>query len=411
MQEKLFASFCKQQLSYFDIFVVSLTLFLFVFPLQYVSAQDSENQNENSVNDLTRTLSTNTVGEQTRVEIKAAFSMDTTAKDKMIDAIINNFSLTREDAKTILQSETNETEFKEKFETSINSKQCISQIATDLVFILDTNDKEKILDEIVTRSQLTNKQVKQVLEFDTDEINLNVRVQSGKARVVAEYCDVKDRFVINSADETEIISEIKSHTGLREYKIPLIWNFVTDVVVPEKKTALEQQKEQAVKYGEKMFSNAENQMKKAENAQQLVAEGGQVPTSLTSGGGCLIATATYGSELTPQVQMLREIRDNTVLGTQSGTVFMSAFNSFYYSFSPTIADLERQNPVFKEMVKVAITPLLSSLSLLQYVDINSDAEMLGYGIGVIMLNVGMYLILPAFVMFRLAKLKHTKSVT
>ena len=129
------------------------------------------------------------------------------------------------------------------------------------------------------------------------------------------------------------------------------------------------------------------------------------------GGGCLIATATYGSELAPQVQMLREIRDNTVLGTQSGAVFMSAFNSFYYSFSPTVADLERQNPVFKEMVKVAITPLLSSLSLLQYVDINSDAEMLGYGIGVIMLNIGMYLILPALVMFRLAKLKHTKSIT
>ncbi|MDA1125249.1 MAG: peptidylprolyl isomerase, partial [Crenarchaeota archaeon] len=37
------------------------------------------------------------------------------------------------------------------------------------------------------------------------------------------------------------------------------------------------------------------------------------------GGGCLIATATYGSELAPQVQFLREIRDNTVLQTQSGT--------------------------------------------------------------------------------------------
>ena len=168
-----------------------------MFPLQFVLAQDSENQNENSVNDLTRTLSTNTVSEQTQVEIKTTFSMHTTSKDKIIDEVISNFSLTREDAKTILQRETNETEFKEKFEASINSKQCISQITTDLVFILDTNDKEKILDEIVAHSQLTNKQVKQVLEFDIDEINLNVRVQSGKARVVSEYCDVKDRFVIN----------------------------------------------------------------------------------------------------------------------------------------------------------------------------------------------------------------------
>ncbi|MDP3779949.1 MAG: CFI-box-CTERM domain-containing protein, partial [Nitrosopumilaceae archaeon] len=122
-------------------------------------------------------------------------------------------------------------------------------------------------------------------------------------------------------------------------------------------------------------------------------------------GGCLIATATFGSELAPQVQFLREIRDNTVLSTQSGTSFMTTFNTFYYSFSPTVADLERQNPVFKETVKVAITPLLSSLSLLQYVDIDSEAEMLGYGIGIILLNVGMYFVAPALIIFKIRNRK------
>ena len=137
-------------------------------------------------------------------ELSAAFQTSFPPYDDL--PIINNFSLTREDAETILQSETVETKFEEKFETMITSKQCISQITTDLVFIIDTNDKEKILDEIVAHSQLTNKQIKKVLEFDIDEMDLNVRVQSGKARVVAEYCDVKDRFVINSDDETEIES-------------------------------------------------------------------------------------------------------------------------------------------------------------------------------------------------------------
>ena len=69
-----------------------------------------------------------------------------------------------------------------------------------------------------------------------------------------------------------------------------------------------------------------------------------------SGGGCLIATATFGSEMAPQVQFLREIRDNTVLQTESGVSFMAGFNQFYYSFSPVIADYERENPVFKEVV-------------------------------------------------------------
>ena len=111
-------------------------------------------------------------------------------------------------------------------------------------------------------------------------------------------------------------------------------------------------------------------------------------------GGCLIATASYGSELAHQVQQLREIRDNIVQQTESGSAFMVGFNQFYYSFSPIIADYERENPVFKEAVKLTITPLLASLTLLQYVDINSEPEMLGYGIGVILLNIGIYFIAP-----------------
>nr|AIF11291.1 peptidyl-prolyl isomerase [uncultured marine thaumarchaeote KM3_51_E02] len=118
-------------------------------------------------------------------------------------------------------------------------------------------------------------------------------------------------------------------------------------------------------------------------------------------GGCLIATATYGSELAPQVQLLREIRDNTVLQTQSGTSFMTAFNQFYYSFSPAIADYERENTVFKETVKLTLTPLLTSLTLLQYADIDSEHEMLGYGIGIILLNVGMYFIAPALLITKI----------
>ena len=113
------------------------------------------------------------------------------------------------------------------------------------------------------------------------------------------------------------------------------------------------------------------------------------------GGGCLIATAAFGSEMEPQVQFLREIRDGTVMSTQSGTVFMTGFNQFYYSFSPYVADYERENPVFKEAVKVTLTPLLTSLTLLNYVEVDTEEEMLGYGIGIILLNIGMYFVAPA----------------
>jgi hypothetical protein len=123
--------------------------------------------------------------------------------------------------------------------------------------------------------------------------------------------------------------------------------------------------------------------------------------SSEEGGGCLIATATYGSEMSQQVQQLRELRDNQLLQTESGTAFMGIFNDVYYSFSPIVADYERENPLFKEVVKIAITPMISSLSLME--NANSESEVLGMGLSVIMLNIGMYLGVPAVLMVGIRK--------
>ena len=120
-------------------------------------------------------------------------------------------------------------------------------------------------------------------------------------------------------------------------------------------------------------------------------------------GGCLIATAAYGSELAPQVQMLREIRDNQLMNTESGSAFMTTFNEAYYSFSPYIADMERESPMFKEIVKAGLTPMLSTLSLME--NANSESEVLSIGISVIMLNIGMYLGIPAIVIIGIRKIK------
>ena len=122
------------------------------------------------------------------------------------------------------------------------------------------------------------------------------------------------------------------------------------------------------------------------------------------GGGCLIATATYGSEISPQVQQLRELRDNQLLNTESGTNFMKHFNDAYYSFSPYIADYQRENPVFKEIVKISITPMVSSLSILNHVEMDSEQSVLGYGISLILLNVGMYVGVPVAIVLSIRKI-------
>ncbi len=128
-----------------------------------------------------------------------------------------------------------------------------------------------------------------------------------------------------------------------------------------------------------------------------------IDESTSKGGGCLIATATYGTELAPQVQQLREIRDQKLMNTESGQLFLNSFNEFYYSVSPYIADYERENPVFKEAVKIIITPMISTLSILNYVEMNSESEVLVYGISLIILNLGMYVGIPASVIVGIRK--------
>jgi len=125
--------------------------------------------------------------------------------------------------------------------------------------------------------------------------------------------------------------------------------------------------------------------------------------STEEGGGCLIATAAYGSELAPQVQMLREIRDNQLMNTESGKSFMATFNDIYYSFSPTIADMERESPVFKEIVKAGLTPMLSTLAIMENAE--TESEVLGLGLSVIALNLGMYIGLPAFGIIKVIQLR------
>ena len=80
---------------------------------------------------------------------------------------------------------------------------------------------------------------------------------------------------------------------------------------------------------------------------------------------------------------------------------MGTFNDIYYSFSPTIADYEREHPMFKEAVKLAITPMISTLSLMENAE--TESEVLGIGISVIALNLGMYLGVPAVVIIGIRK--------
>lgn len=108
----------------------------------------------------------------------------------------------------------------------------------------------------------------------------------------------------------------------------------------------------------------------AQKATAAMVSAGEKYTELTKNDtsfdfGCLIATATFNSPLAPQVQQLRDFREHTIYSTKSGTQFMTAFNAWYYSFSPAVAGFINDHPVTKAPMQVILWPLLVILTLAQ----------------------------------------------
>ena len=100
----------------------------------------------------------------------------------------------------------------------------------------------------------------------------------------------------------------------------------------------------------------------------IIGTGGSVThgTTLTvqipgTAGPCLIATATYGSELSEEVQFLRNFRDNSILKTSAGSSFMIVFNAWYYSFSPSVAGIISDHNSLRTIAKSALYPLIGIL--------------------------------------------------
>ena len=120
--------------------------------------------------------------------------------------------------------------------------------------------------------------------------------------------------------------------------------------------------------------------------------GGAAPAP---GGGCLIATAAHGTELAPQVQALREVRDGTLLPSGPGAAFMRQFSTAYYAVSPAAADLLRDHEAARHAAALLLAPAIHAAGIAGMAEPGSDAQVAAYGIAALAALAGMYVAAPA----------------
>jgi len=137
------------------------------------------------------------------------------------------------------------------------------------------------------------------------------------------------------------------------------------------------------------------------------------PTPTPPPGGCLVATATYGSELSPEVQFLRGFRDQQVLSTFAGSEFMKAFNAWYYSFSPSAASFIANNPTVRAAMKILLYPLVGilHLSASAYAVFNFNPELAVCVAGLVASGLIGVVYFSPFALAVLAILKRTRRVS
>ena len=241
---------------------------------------------------------------------------------------------------------------------------------------------------------------------------ISLTIQNVSEKTIDDLIKEKNDSLAESIylNKLEILSQKKIKTNV--YQIDAIGNFERNDEQLKIKflevMILSEQKSYTFAYSNTIenYDNEVSKFQESLNSFKILSQEKSIMKSSTEesseeGGGCLIATAAYGSELAPQVQLLREIRDNQLMNTESGSAFMATFNDVYYSFSPIIADYERENPYFKEGIKIVITPMISTLQLMENAE--TESEVLGLGLSVISLNLGMYLGVPAIIIIGIKK--------
>jgi hypothetical protein len=129
---------------------------------------------------------------------------------------------------------------------------------------------------------------------------------------------------------------------------------------------------------------------------------------------CIIATAAYGSEMAPEVAYMRHVRDNLIASTPTGKTLRDAFNAWYYSWSPPIAQVVSANPVLQAIFRILLQPIVAIVHIAAwtYMSIGGGdtAAVAAFTIAAI-LAVAAYIATPTLALLALKRYKANRAKT
>lgn len=124
--------------------------------------------------------------------------------------------------------------------------------------------------------------------------------------------------------------------------------------------------------------------------------------------GCIIATATYGSSMTPEVSYMRHVRDNMIGSNELGRILVTGWNIFYYSWSPSLASIISKSETLQILTRILLIPLIviinftafvfSGIALISLPLASTVAFYVGISMGLLT-----YFIMPTILLFMISR--------
>lgn len=174
--------------------------------------EDNDEQKDLKTDELERKLQASIISESSEVKINLEFLTKTTDMNELVDEIIDKFEVTQQGAKDLLKiKEVNDGNLEEKFTVEIEVEDGMTEVKVKLRYVLDSTNKDEIINSIVKNSKLDSEIILDLINEDeiddlSDESN--------------EYDDSDQRDNNTDDSDSEISSEIaelrKENLLLRE---------------------------------------------------------------------------------------------------------------------------------------------------------------------------------------------------